>query len=448
MSNDPLTALVSIISSSVQNLQKSYSEQSLKLPTLDERYIPVPLDNDSQIKDSVERIVAAATQLIAAVRYPRDTIHEQAQSMYLSALLAFVVDVNIPEILNEVHNKSLHAKDIASRIGCDPSHISRVLRYLATRHIFKEVVPGEFANNRVSYELIKANNKTVAELQEKPLEKYADSGTAAFVGHAVGEGLMSSTALSDFLKSGGKHAKTPFNAAFNTDLTLWDWFTTSENSWRFGRFVAAMHHFAEGFKDEIFVNGYNWGKLTSNDVVVDVGGNMGTVTMALAKAFKEPKFIIQDLSPVISQAKGFWEEYDFFTEQPIKGAAVYFLRFIIQDWPTSEAIKILKRIREAANPSSSKLILFEFNVPYACEDPNTYPESIEVRTAPYPLLPNLGKGGGPNPTYVDIQMMTMLNGQGRDLGELIALGEASGWKLEAAKNDELSIFVFSPMWVF
>ena len=98
--------------------------------------------------------------------------------------------------------------------------------------------------------------------------------------------------------------------------------------------------------------------------------------------------------------------HDFFQPQPVKGAAVYFLRFVIQDWPDAECIKILKRIREAASPSS-RLILFEISIPFACADPTKYAGDVERRSAPYPLIPNLGKGGGLNPTYVDMQVRHM-----------------------------------------
>ena len=37
---------------------------------------------------------------------------------------------------------------------------------------------------------------------------------------------------------------------------------------------------------------------------MDVGGNMGTVTMALAKEFPKLKYVVQDLPPVIEGAKG------------------------------------------------------------------------------------------------------------------------------------------------
>lgn len=44
--------------------------------------------------------------------------------------------------------------------------------------------------------------------------------------------------------------------------------------------------------------------MNADDVVVDVGGNVGTVTLALAKAFPKPRFVVQDLDKVIPDAEG------------------------------------------------------------------------------------------------------------------------------------------------
>lgn len=104
MSSDPLDALVSIITSCVKDLQSSYGKHGLSVPSLDDPIAPGPLDGDDKTNETVRLIVAAATQLIATVRHPRDTVWEQGPSMYLSALLAFVVDVDIPDILHEAPN--------------------------------------------------------------------------------------------------------------------------------------------------------------------------------------------------------------------------------------------------------------------------------------------------------------------------------------------------------
>lgn len=65
-----------------------------------------------------------------------------------------------------------------------------------------------------------------------------------------------------------------------------------------------------------------------NDAVllVDIGGGIGHYTEQFRSAFSEApgRLVLQDLSVVLEQAQGLHSriekmEYDFFTEQPIKG---------------------------------------------------------------------------------------------------------------------------------
>jgi len=84
-----------------------------------------------------------------------------------------------------VNLQGLHADDIASKNGTEGRHtgasstfmiiwwfestpvcLARILRYLATRHMFREVSPDVFTNNRVSSTLIK-QGKTMADIQAK-----------------------------------------------------------------------------------------------------------------------------------------------------------------------------------------------------------------------------------------------------------------------------------------
>lgn len=76
--------------------------------------------------------------------------------------------------------------------------------------------------------------------------------------------------------------------------------------------------------------------------------------------------------------------HDFFSPQPVKNAAVYFLRHIIHDWPDKDAKKILDSLRTAAG-AHSKLIIFEGLAKHVTEEPDS-----GAQRAPYPLLPNSG----------------------------------------------------------
>jgi hypothetical protein len=90
--------------------------------------------------------------------------------------------------------------------------------------------------------------------------------------------------------------------------------------------------------------------------------------------------------------------HNFFEPQPVKDAAVYFMRVVIHDWPDVTAKEILANTRKAAG-KDSKLVLFDCVMPYACETPGAPP-------VPSPLLPNLGVAGAGFVTSLDIEVRT------------------------------------------
>jgi hypothetical protein len=85
--------------------------------------------------------------------------------------------------------------------------------------------------------------------------------------------------------------------------------------------------------------------------------------------------------------------HDFFTPQPVKDAAVFVLRFITHNWSNAYAQKILRLLRDAAQPTT-KLVLIEFMIPYAVREPKAFANisSAEQPSVPEPLIPNLVSG--------------------------------------------------------
>jgi hypothetical protein len=81
--------------------------------------------------------------------------------------------------------------------------------------------------------------------------------------------------------------------------------------------------------------------------------------------------------------------HDFFTLQPINNAAVFFLRYVLHDWPDDKAKLILKALRPSATPNT-KLILMENIVPYAAADIEEKIPGDKFLSPPAPLLPNFG----------------------------------------------------------
>lgn len=122
-----------------------------------------------------------------------------------------------------------------------------------------------------------------------------------------------------------------------------------------------------GLETSSAVKGFDWASL-GNGLVVDVGGSHGLVSQDLARAFPNLRFVVQDLPKVVEDAKTklpaefadrlTFMAHDMFTEQPIKGADVYYFRWILHDWSDKYCVKILRSLIPALKPGA-RVILSE-----------------------------------------------------------------------------------------
>ncbi|KAJ7581450.1 S-adenosyl-L-methionine-dependent methyltransferase [Mycena floridula] len=439
----PLRALVTLISAQVETLESGYSKSQIFFPSLDEPFQPSPLDFDPKLNEARRLIVAAASQLIATVRSPPEFLMEESTALFTTTNLALVEELHVSDILAEGPATGMHLDDVSAINGVDASYIGRILRYLATRHIYKEVAPNVFTNNRISSLLKK--RKTVQEIKADTESRFEGAPMAAFVSQYA-DILPVASHVSGFIQN---PVIPPFNTAFKTESKMWDWFAEPGNELRQKRFTAAMAGLAEHLPAEIFVAGID-ANLKTNDVVVDVGGSIGTATLAIWKAYPHLKFVVQDLEKQIEAAAPYWEEnapaalksgqvelqvHNFFDPQPVKNAAVYFVRYIIHDWPDKEAKQIMCQLRAAAGPTS-KLVVFDTLAQHTC--PVTGGPQVS-----YPLLANLGIAGAGFDTALDMGVMCMYGGKERLEAEFEALGKETGWKLENVKPGKLATLTYS-----
>ncbi|KAI0041967.1 S-adenosyl-L-methionine-dependent methyltransferase [Auriscalpium vulgare] len=448
--DSPLLALAAIISSGAHTLEDAYAQKGHTFPSLNEPFSPGPLDADKDVGDATRLIIAAAHQIIATVRAPIDTFQDYAPAVYMTSALGFVDQADIADVLKE-EPQGLHVNDIGKKINVNPVNTARVLRYLASRHVFREVSPNVFANNRLSSFLVK--KLPFEELKSNPTTKYEGAPAAAFVGHMADETFKSAEFMpSHLIDTQGYEAA--FNMAYKTKQTPWDWYNAPENQFRGSRFTASMKGAGDRFPPSIFINGYDWKSLDEGSVVVDVGGSLGGLTFVLAKEFPHLKYVVQDLAPVIVDSGKFWADtapelissgrafpfsvQDFFQPQAVKEASVYYMRHILHDWPDSTSETILKHLRAVAGPHT-KLVVFECLMPHAC------PEDSEAALPPppFPLLANIGLPVGGFLTMMDLHMLTTLNGLERTFSQFVELGARTGWKFEAVKPGMITAFVFS-----
>lgn len=90
------------------------------------------------------------------------------------------------------------------------------------------------------------------------------------------------------------------------------------------------------------------------------------MSRALASRLPGVHFIVQDRRGPVEQGsletpaslsdRITFQEHDFFHEQPVRNAALYFLRWILHDWPDDAAVTILRQIARAMGPQSRILV--------------------------------------------------------------------------------------------
>jgi hypothetical protein len=100
---------------------------------------------------------------------------------------------------------------------------------------------------------------------------------------------------------------------------------------------------------------YPWSSLNPGSTVVDVGGSVGHVSIAIAEAHPDLNFIVQDRPQVAENAhvgpevaesvakRVKFVGHDFLTPQTVVGD-VYLFRWIFHAWPDAYVVKILRNL--------------------------------------------------------------------------------------------------------
>lgn len=145
------------------------------------------------------------------------------------------------------------------------------------------------------------------------------------------------------------------------------------------RFGEGMSFFTtgEGFSLRHLTDGYPWESVAPG-AVVDLGGSHGDAAFALARKFPNLHLIVQDLPEVIANSKE--EEgldvkflsHNFFDEQPIKDAEVYYFRWTLHNWSDKYVCKALRALIPALKRGARLLIVDTIMPP-----PGTLPNDLE-----------------------------------------------------------------------
>lgn len=112
--------------------------------------------------------------------------------------------------------------------------------------------------------------------------------------------------------------------------------------------------------------------------------------VALAKRFPQLRFVVQDLPKTVADgpahippdlaARIRFQAHDFFTEQPVHGADVYFFRWIFHNWSDKYCEKMLKCLIPALKPGAR--ILVNENILPSPGSENPWDEKIIRQASP------------------------------------------------------------------
>ncbi|KAG6811149.1 hypothetical protein H0H92_008767 [Tricholoma furcatifolium] len=380
-------ALLKLVNSAAQDALVQYEKHGSEVPAISSTTShPLDTSDDSlELRKAIRVLEGACEQLCSSLAPPIHTIVNKGQNLDWLCLLV-VIQAGVADALSG-HETGMHVNDLSKSVGVESAKLARILRALATKHIFTEVKPDVFANNRLSQVLLSSNDVACLTVLHTTLAPRAAT--------ILYDNLSNPrTALSYDPKD------SPFMQAVKSEGvfgSFFDWLKVHpDKRATFGR---AMLGLGQVMGSLSILHYYPWSAYSTH-----WSQNL-------------PETRVRDQVQFLSG--------DFFERLPVKNQDIYYVRNVIHNWPDAQAQKILTTIREAMG-NGSRLLIHDYVLSHISQ---TELEAARVERAPSPLLPNYGAGSAR--TYnQDMTMLIMYISKERTLDESVALASTVGLQLE------------------
>ncbi|GAB1198113.1 hypothetical protein APSETT444_007421 [Aspergillus pseudonomiae] len=337
-------------------------------------------------------IITLCNKVIAMTMDPEMYLFTTSLQFHFCSCLKTAVDLRIHEHVPQ--HGVIAVQQLAVAVGADEKLLRRIMRMLVNKSVFAEPEPGYYAHTPASL-VICAPNMT------------------DLLSHRLEDGFRAASRHAEALAKLQYRDPTAedvlgFQLAFSTTKNYWDYVEEDdpECGQRFSKAMRAVTVNKLGDVPKL----YPFDRLVDNGgVIVDVGGGMGQVAQSILSHWPGLglKCIVQDKFACKSRSTHpdlEMQSYDFFSPQPVKGAAAYLFRHIFHDWPDDACIKILKNTVEALDSHRSRILICD----QIMEEKN--PSTAAV--------------------LYDIDMMCLYGGKERTLSEWEALLKAADQRLE------------------
>ncbi|KAK6143346.1 hypothetical protein DH2020_023694 [Rehmannia glutinosa] len=257
------------------------------------------------------------------------------------ALVKCAIELQIADVL-EIHGGGMTLPELSSALGCSPSILHRIMRYLNHRGIFKQTQTGQESSICYSQTPLLRILMKNGENSMSALVLLESSPVMLAPWHK-----LSSRALAN--------GASAFEAAHGEDI----WEYASANPAHSKLINDAMACRARVDMSEI-INHYPEAFMGIGSLV-DVGGGDGTTLRTLVKACPWIRGINFDLPHVVCVAPhcdGI-EHVGGDMFEIVPKADVAFLQSVLHDWGDGECIDILRKCRDAIPKDTGKVIIAE-----------------------------------------------------------------------------------------
>jgi len=248
-------------------------------------------------------------------------------------------------VADHLEGEATPVERLAAGTGADPEALYRVMRFLASAGVFRELENRRFAHTPISRTLASDHPSRARAAVRMIASPYMWSAIGQFR-HAVLTG-----------EAGGQKAH---------GMPVFDYFGQHpEDAAVFNDAMIGIH----GGEPPAVAAAYPFGEIQT---VADVGGGSGNMLIHVLRAHGHLKGILFDLPHVAEAARARLAQEglggrcevrpgSFFESVP-EGADAYILSHIIHDWDEASCLKILQNCRRAMK-QEAKLLLVEFVIP-------------------------------------------------------------------------------------